>query len=94
MTCSDREKKSTLYPNTFTLGWSDFNFLRFFKMGILLLISYIFMSLMQKNRQILPHAGAAHAWQSFHLKKKITGTLRMNTFWKVCRNLLLHQEQF
>ena len=48
---------------------------------------------MQKNRQILPHAGAAHAWQSFHLQK-ITGTLRMNTFWKVCRNLLLHQEQF
>ena len=93
MTCSDREKKSTLYPYTFTLGWSDFNFLRFFKMGILLLISYIFMSLMQKNRQILPHAGAAHAWQSFHLQK-ITGTLRMNTFWKVCRNLLLHQEQF
>ena len=73
MTCSDREKKSTLYPNTFTLGWSDFNFLRFFKMSILLLISYIFMSLMQKNRQILPHAGAAHAWQSFHFKKNSQG---------------------
>ena len=41
-----------------TVGWSDFNFLRFSKMGTLLSIRYIFVSLIPKK------SFAASAWRS------------------------------
>ena len=50
--------------------WRDFNFMRFSKMGILMLIGSIFMSSIPKYLQLLPRAG-----KSFYFQK-ITGTLK------------------
>ena len=59
-----------------TLGWSDFHFfLLFSKMGTLLYIGYIFMSLIPKNQRIF-----LRGQQNFHFLK-ITGTLKMNNFF-------------
>ena len=60
--------------HTPTLGWSDSHFFGFSKMGTLLSIGYIFMSLFPKNRQI-----EQHARQSFHFQK-ITETLKIYIF--------------
>ena len=68
------------------IGWSDFNFLQFLKIGTLLSIGYIFMSSKPNNWRILPCARVAQALQSVHFLK-ITGTLKMNIFFKVCKNL-------
>ena len=56
----------------------------FSKMGTRLPIRYIFIRPIQKNWGIWPRAQ-----QSFHFKK-IIGTLKMNTLFKICKYLPLH----
>ena len=58
-------------------GWSDIALFAISNTGTILPIRYVFMSRMQKNRQIRPHARAAHARQSLHFQT-ITRTLKIN----------------
>ena len=75
------ERMEPNQTGTAVLGWSDTIFCDFRKQPPMLMIRHIFMSPIPKNRWIWRQARAANARQSFHFKK-ITGTPRMNIFFK------------
>ena len=76
--------------NKYTLGWSDIELFFDFRKRALCCQSGIFL-LDESNYKNIGEFGrsrAAIARQSFYFQK-ITRTLKMNIFWKICINLPL-----